>query len=84
MPLATITVVLPGGTATDPAGKAGLADSRPALADKGTPTRTAEQIAAPLESLGAIDGRQRRADGVFFSVTAPVATWRPQARYWPT
>ncbi len=53
VPLATISVVLPGGTATDPVGKAGLTGFATALADKGTPLRTAEQIAARLESLGA-------------------------------
>ncbi|MBO9670439.1 MAG: insulinase family protein [Sphingobium sp.] len=73
VPLATMSVVMPGGTATDPAGKAGLVGFAAAVANKGTPTRTAEQIAAKLESLGASMGAAPSPDGVVFSVTAPVA-----------
>ena len=71
VPLATMTVVLPGGTATDPAGKEGLAALAAGIADKGTPTRSAEQIAAALESLGASMGASAGADGVVFSLTTP-------------
>ncbi|MEO6042237.1 MAG: pitrilysin family protein [Croceibacterium sp.] len=73
VPLATISVVLPGGTATDPAGKAGVAEFAAGLADKGTPTRTARQIAATLESLGASMGSTTTPDGVVFNLTAPAA-----------
>ena len=73
VPLATMSVVLPGGTATDPADKAGLSELAAVIANKGTPTRTAEQIAATLESLGASMGASPGADGVVFSVTAPAA-----------
>jgi len=73
VPIASITVVMPGGTATDPAGKAGLAELASTLADKGTPTRSAEQIAATLESLGASMGAVPSPDGVAFTLTAPVA-----------
>jgi len=73
VPLATITVVLPGGSATDPAGKAGLAELAAGIADKGTATRSAEQIAAALESLGASMNATAGPDGVFFSLTAPAA-----------
>ncbi|HYD25803.1 MAG TPA: pitrilysin family protein [Croceibacterium sp.] len=73
VPLATMTVVLPGGTATDPAGKVGLAELAALVADKGTPTRSAEQIAAALESLGATMGASASPDGVIFSLTAPAA-----------
>ena len=73
VPLATMSVVLPGGTATDPAHQAGLSELAAAIANKGTPTRTAEQIAATLESLGASMGASPGADGVVFSVTAPAA-----------
>jgi zinc protease len=71
VPLATMTVVLPGGSATDPKGKEGLAALAAGIADKGTPTRSAEQIAATLESLGASMGASAGADGVVFSLTAP-------------
>jgi zinc protease len=73
VPLATMTVVLPGGSATDPAGKEGLAELAASIADKGTPTRSAEQIAAALESLGASMSTTANPDGVLFSLTAPVA-----------
>lgn len=73
VPLATMTVVLPGGSATDPADKAGLAALAAGIADKGTPTRTATQIAAALESLGAQMSASAGADGTFVSLTAPTA-----------
>ena len=73
VPIATITLVLPGGSATDPAGKAGLASLAAAVADKGTPTRTAAQIAQELESLGASLGAGTAQDGNFVSLTAPTA-----------
>ena len=41
------------------------------IADKGTPTRSAEQIAATLESLGASMGASAGPDGVVFSLTTP-------------
>ena len=73
VPIATITVVLPGGNSTDPAGTAGVAALASTIADKGTPTRTATQIAAALESLGAALSANAGADGSFVSLTAPVA-----------
>jgi zinc protease len=73
VPIATISVVLPGGSATDPANKAGTAEFASALADKGTPTRSAEQIAAQLESLGASMNASTTPDGVLFNLTAPTA-----------
>jgi zinc protease len=73
VPIATVTVVLPGGSATDPVGKAGVAGLAATIADKGTPTRSATQIAAALESLGAQLSASASADGSFVSLTAPVA-----------
>lgn len=74
VPLATMTVVLPGGTATDPAGKSGTAELAATLADKGTAGRSAEEIAAMLESLGASLNATAGPDGVIFSLTAPAAS----------
>ena len=71
VPIATITVVFPGGTSTDPVGKAGVAGFAATLADKGTATRTAPEIAATLESLGASIGITSGLDGTFASLTAP-------------
>lgn len=73
VPLATMTVVFPGGSATDPAGKEGLAALAAGIADKGTVNRSAEEIAATLESLGASMSATAGADGVIFNLTAPVA-----------
>ncbi|MGN3974240.1 M16 family metallopeptidase [Tsuneonella sp. SYSU-LHT278] len=73
VPIATITLVLPGGSASDPAGKAGLASLAASVADKGTPTRSAARIAEELESLGASLGVGTANDGNFVSLTAPTA-----------
>jgi zinc protease len=73
VPLATMTVVIAGGSSTDPVGKAGLARFAADLATKGTRTRTAEQIAATLESLGASINAGAGPDGSSFSITAPAA-----------
>jgi zinc protease len=73
VPIATITLVLPGGDATDPAAKAGLAQLAATVADKGTASRSATEIASALESLGANLGFSTSADGSFVSLTAPSA-----------
>jgi zinc protease len=73
VPIATMTVILPGGSSTDPATKAGLASLAAGVADKGTATRSASQIAAALESLGAQMGANADADGTYVSLTAPAA-----------
>mgnify|MGYP001800077928 CR=1 FL=1 len=73
VPIATITLVMPGGDATDPLEKAGLASMVASLADNGTPSRSAQAIAAKLESLGARIGIASGKDGVYASVTAPLA-----------
>ena len=74
VPIATITVVLPGGTVTDNRTKAGVAELAAALADKGTADMSATEIAAKLERLGASFGGNSSADGTYFSLTAPTAT----------
>ena len=71
VPIATITVVFPGGTSSDPVGKAGIAEFAALIADKGTSSRTAPEIAATLESLGASIGITSGLDGTFASLTAP-------------
>lgn len=73
VPIATISLVFPGGDATDPAGKAGVAGLAATVADKGTLSRSATQIAAALESLGASMGISASADGTVISLTAPTA-----------
>jgi len=71
VPIATITVVFPGGDATDPADKAGLAQMAAGVADKGTGRRSATEIARSLESLGASLSISSSEDGTFISLTAP-------------
>jgi zinc protease len=71
VPIATITIVFPGGDASDPAEKAGLAGLAASLADKGTASRSATEIAASLESLGANINFNSGPDGTFVSLTAP-------------
>ncbi|MCR2834687.1 M16 family metallopeptidase [Parerythrobacter lacustris] len=73
VPIATMTLVLPGGSKTDRRDKAGVAQMAAALADKGTATMTAGAIAARLESLGASLSAGAGPDGTVFSLTAPTA-----------
>ncbi|MEQ8412369.1 MAG: pitrilysin family protein [Erythrobacter sp.] len=73
VPIATISMLFPGGSKTDPRELAGLAQLAASLADKGTSNRTAEEIAARFESLGAAFGGGAGSDGTSFSLTAPVA-----------
>lgn len=80
VPLATMTLVVKGGSSTDPAGKAGLATMAAGLATKGTAGRSAEQISAELEALGATLNSGAGADGSFLSITAPVANLEPAGR----
>jgi zinc protease len=73
VPVATVRVLLPGGSISDPRAKSGLAQLAAGLADQGTESRTAQQIAARLESLGANMGGDAGSDGTGFFLTAPVA-----------
>jgi zinc protease len=80
VPLATMTLVVKGGASTDPRGKAGLATMAADLATKGTATRSAEQISAELEALGATLDTGAGADGSILSITAPVANLEAAGR----
>ena len=73
VPVATLSVLFPGGSASDPRAQAGLAGLAAALARHGTATMTAQEIAARLESLGASMGASARSDGTTFTLSAPVA-----------
>ncbi|GAA4035259.1 pitrilysin family protein [Sphingomonas rosea] len=74
VPLATLTVAIRGGSSVEPRAKAGLANMVAQIASKGTPTRSADQIAAGLEKLGANLSAAASPDGTLLSVTAPTAT----------
>ena len=71
VPVATLAMLVPGGSRSDPRAKAGIAELAAALADRGTANNSAEEIAAALESLGAQFGAQARSDGAVFTLTAP-------------
>jgi len=80
VPIATMTMVMKGGSSTDPRGKAGLSTLAANLATKGTATRSAQQIAAELESLGASISSGASPDGVLVSVSAPTANLEAAGR----
>ena len=73
VPIATITMLVPGGSKTDPREKAGIAQLAGALADKGINGMGAGEIAARFESLGASFAGGSSSDGTSFSLTAPTA-----------
>lgn len=73
VPLVTLSVLLPGGSASDPRAAAGLANMAAELANKGTATRSAREIAAQLEGLGAQMSASARSDGTVFTLSAPLA-----------
>lgn len=72
-PIGTMSLVFRGGNAAHPQNRAGLADLTALVATKGTSTRSARQIAAEIEALGARLSTQAGADGTVLSITAPVA-----------
>jgi len=73
VPIATISMLVPGGSKTDPRERAGVAQLAASLADRGINGMDAEAIAARFESLGASFGGGAGSDGTSFSLTAPVA-----------
>lgn len=73
VPIATITMLVPGGSKTDPREKAGVAGMAAALADQGIHGMDTGEIAARFESLGASFGGGSGSDSTSFSLTAPTA-----------
>ena len=73
VPMATINVLLPGGSIADERAKAGVAELAADLAEQGTATMDAGQIASRLESLGASLGGGASTDNTRFFLNAPVA-----------
>jgi zinc protease len=80
VPLATMSLVVRGGASTDPDGKAGLAGMAADLATRGTATRSAQQIAAEMESLGATLTSSAGPDGLVLSTSAPIANLEAAGR----
>ena len=69
LPIVTATVVSTAGGARDPRDKAGTASLAAALLTKGTKTRSAEQIAQQIESLGGSIAAGADWDAAFATVT---------------
>ena len=74
LPIMNAQLVLGGGAASDPDGKAGLASMTASLATQGAGGRSAPEIAATLERLGAGIGGGAGPDGTTLFVSAPVAS----------
>ncbi|MEL7445543.1 MAG: pitrilysin family protein [Pseudomonadota bacterium] len=73
VPIASIAMLVPGGSRTDPREKAGIAQMAADLADKGIDGMDQTAIAAKFESLGASFGAGAGSDGTAFSLSAPLA-----------
>ena len=69
-PVISVNLSFPGGSIYDPAGKEGTAELVATLLTKGTPTRTADQLAATIEGVGGSIGASSGDD--FLTVSAGV------------
>ncbi|GBD33171.1 putative zinc protease [bacterium HR33] len=72
LPIVSLSLAFPAGSRYDPAGKEGLAELTAALLTKGTPSRTADQIAAAIEGVGGSLSATAGAD--WFTVSSTVLT----------
>lgn len=73
VPLVTLSMVMAGGSKTDPKGQEGVADLAASLASSGHFDMDAETIAARFESLGASFTGSADADGTTFTLSVPKA-----------
>lgn len=71
-PVVSVRLYLPAGGTVDPKGEAGLASMTASLLDKGTKTRSADQIASTVEGVGA--SLNEGADDDFTYVAATTLT----------
>ncbi len=71
LPLVALSLVLPGGSARDPAGKAGLADFAVELLRRGAGKLSAEPIDEALELMGADLRLETGPDSTYLSLSAP-------------
>ncbi len=72
LPVVSISLTIPVGSVHDPADMTGLAGMVAELLTKGTPTRTADQIAATIEGVGGSISASAGND--FFSLSTTVLT----------
>jgi zinc protease len=73
MPLVSAILVAPGGSAEDPAGRAGRASLTASVMTEGTRTRSAEQLHAAAEALGASLSGSANWDGAQLGLTVRTA-----------
>lgn len=73
IPLATLKLVIGGGDAADPAGRAGLADVMATLALRGAGGRDAAAIARQVAALGGALAASADPDATTFTLTVPAA-----------
>ncbi|UZK69251.1 insulinase family protein [Sphingomonas sp. S1-29] len=69
LPLVSAALMVEGGGALDPSGRAGLASMTASLLTKGTTTRSATQIAEAVESLGGSIASDAQWDGAGVTLT---------------
>lgn len=77
LPIVTAHLVVPGGSSTDPANRAGLAELAADVITKGTTTRSATQVASAIERLGGGLNADATRDGSFLSLTVKVDELEP-------
>jgi zinc protease len=77
LPLVSVRLVIPAGTADDPREKSGLATLTAALLDKGTTGRTATELAESLEVLGVTLGARASADNIAIGFSTVVRNLEP-------
>ena len=69
LPIVTAYMVADGGSSTDPAGRAGLAELTADLLTKGTAGRSATDVVREVETLGGAIGGDAVRDGMFLTLT---------------
>lgn len=74
LPVMNLQMVIRGGAASDPADRPGLAAMTANLASQGAGSRSAPEIAATLEALGANVGGGANADATTLFLSAPTAS----------
>ena len=84
VPLITAELVVRSGAETDPAALPGLADLTATLLAKGTPTRTAPQIAQAAEALGGQLETGAGWDRAFVTIRSRGRSSPPRWRWSPT
>jgi zinc protease len=77
LPLVSVRLLIPAGTADDPRGKSGLSTLTATLLDKGTTARTATELAQALELLGVTLATRASADDTSIAFSTVVRNLEP-------